>query len=78
VLVDPRHTSQMCSACGHVAPENRRRQAVFSCVACGHTDHADINAAKNIRARGLRVPARGGKPEVGAPSETRTTGMEAA
>ncbi len=77
-LVDPRHTSQECSACGHVAAENRPSQAVFACVACGHGEHADINAAKNIRARGLRVPARGGKPEVGAPSETRTTGREAA
>ncbi|MGH8973942.1 MAG: RNA-guided endonuclease InsQ/TnpB family protein [Acidimicrobiia bacterium] len=78
VLVDPRHTSQTCSACGHVAAENRPTQAVFACQACGHGEHADTNAAKNIRARGLRVPARGGRPEVGAPSETRTTRQEAA
>jgi putative transposase len=78
VLVDPRRTSQECSACGHVAAENRPSQAVFACLACGHGEHADINAAKNIRARGLRVPARGGKPEVGAPNETRTTRREAA
>jgi hypothetical protein len=30
------------------------------------------------RARGLRVPAREGRPEVGAPGETRTTRLEAA
>jgi len=78
VLVDPRHTSQACSACGHVAAGNRLTQAVFACGACGHGEHADTNAAKNIRARGLRVPARGGTPEVGAPSETRTTRREAA
>jgi putative transposase len=78
VLVDPRHTSQTCSACGHLAAENRPSQAVFVCVACGHGEHADINAAKNIRARGLRVPARGGRPEVGAPSEARTPRREAA
>ena len=78
VLVDPKHTSQACSACGSIATENRPSQAVFACVACGHTDHADTNAAKNIRARGLRVPARGGRPEVGAPNETRTTDVEAA
>jgi IS605 OrfB family transposase len=78
VLVDPRDTSRECSACGHTAPENRPSQAVFSCVACGYGEHADTNAAKNIRARGLRVPARGGRPEVGAPSEARTTPAEAA
>jgi IS605 OrfB family transposase len=78
VLIDPKHTSQECSACGHTAAENRPSQAVFSCVGCGHAAHADINAAINIRARGLRVPARGGRPEVRAPSEARTTDVEAA
>jgi len=78
VLIDPTHTSQECSACGHTAAENRPNQAVFSCVGCGHAAHADINAAINIRARGLRVPARGGRPEVRAPSEARTTDVEAA
>jgi IS605 OrfB family transposase len=78
VLVEARYTSQTCSACGHLAAENRPSQAVFACVACGHGEHADVNAAKNVRARGLRVPARGGTPEVGAPSETRTTRREAA
>ncbi|WP_237149132.1 transposase, partial [Mycobacteroides abscessus] len=28
------YTSQRCSACGHVASENRKSQAVFACVAC--------------------------------------------
>ena len=78
VLVDPRHSSQTCSACGDVAAANRPSQAVFCCQACGHGEHADINAAKNIRARGLRVPARGGRPEVGVPGEARTTRREAA
>ena len=78
VLVDPRGTSRECSACGHTAAENQPSQAVFCCVACGHSEHADVNAAKNIRARGLRVPARGGRPDVGAPSEARTPQGEAA
>jgi putative transposase len=56
--VDPKYTSQRCSACGHVAPENRESQAIFRCVACGFTLNADWNAARNI-AGGHPVTARG-------------------
>ena len=48
VAVPPAYTSQACSACGHTAAENRKTQAVFECVDCGHSDNADRNAAKNI------------------------------
>jgi putative transposase len=61
VYVDPKHTSQECRRCGHVAKGNRESQASFLCVECGHEDHADANAAKNILARGLAtlaVPAQ--------------------
>ena len=57
IYVDPRHSSQECRRCGHVAGENRESQAVFRCVACGHEDHADANAAKNVLARGLAALA---------------------
>jgi putative transposase len=50
--VDPRYTSQTCNACKHTAKESRPTQAKFVCIACGHTDHADVNAAKNIRDTG--------------------------
>jgi putative transposase len=56
--ITPAYTSQICHACGHRAAENRESQAVFRCRACGHTDHADVNAAKNIAA-GRAVTARG-------------------
>ena len=50
-------TSRECSACGFTAATNRRSQAEFVCGACGHAEHADVNAAKNILARGTRVAA---------------------
>lgn len=46
--VDPKHTSQSCSVCGHTEQENRKSQAKFKCTSCGHTENADRNAAKNI------------------------------
>ena len=46
--VDPRHTSQRCFACGHIEKANRKTQDTFLCCVCGHADHADVNAAKNI------------------------------
>jgi transposase len=55
-------TSQTCSVCGHVARQSRESQARFRCVACGHTAHADVNAARNILAAGRAVAARGGGP----------------
>ena len=53
IAVDPRHTSQTCAACGHVDARSRPSQAHFHCVRCAHEDHADLNAARNIRRRGL-------------------------
>src|SRR4029450_11865867 len=51
VGVDPRHTSQMCSCCGHTARTNRRSQGVFICRQCGFHLNADLNAARNIAAK---------------------------
>jgi putative transposase len=48
VEVDPRNTSRTGHECGAVDPASRRSQAEFVCTACGHRDHADVNAAKNI------------------------------
>ena len=48
VRVDPKNTSRTCFFCGHIAAENRPDQTAFRCVSCGHEDHADANAAKNI------------------------------
>jgi IS605 OrfB family transposase len=52
VLVDPRNTSRTCTRCGYVDKRNRRSQAEFSCLRCGYTLHADLNAARNLATRG--------------------------
>jgi IS605 OrfB family transposase len=54
--VDPRNTSRTCHVCGHCAKANRKSQAAFCCVACGHTDNADRNAAINISRASVMVP----------------------
>jgi len=57
--INPAFTSQRCSACGHIAAESRKSQALFACVACTFACNADVNAARNIAA-GHAVTARGG------------------
>jgi putative transposase len=57
-------TSQICSACGHRAADNRESQAVFRCRACGLRINADVNAARNIAA-GRAVTARGALQPLG-------------
>jgi putative transposase len=49
---DPRHTSQRCSRCGHTERGNRTKQAAFACKACGYRLNADLNAARNLAAKG--------------------------
>ena len=76
LFVEPRFTSQQCRVCGHTSRKNRESQAVFRCQSCGHADHADANAARNILARGLllttgeAVPARAPGHGVSRPRKT--------
>jgi putative transposase len=79
-FVPAAYTSQRCSHCGHVAPENRKSQAVFQCVACNAGPcNADVNAARNIAA-GRAVTARGDlgtsqsanrEPQLNSPAQDR-------
>ena len=59
VAVNPAYTSQRCSVCGHTEAGNRRTQAEFCCLECGHAENADRNAAKNILEAGTGLPAAG-------------------
>jgi len=60
MFVKAQYSSQTCAECGYVAPENRRSQASFVCGRCGHSDHADANAAKIILKRAELPPAGSG------------------
>lgn len=75
VVVNPRHTSQRCHPCGHVARANRKSQAVFRCVSCGHEANADVNAARNILGAGLALTGRGGdvRPPTGGSADEAST-----
>lgn len=79
-VIDGAYTSQQCSVCGFVHPDNCPTQAAFRCLACGHAENADLNAAKNIAARALvnepiavRSPVTGGEVESQACKERDAT-----
>ncbi len=66
IVINPKNTSRRCQSCGHVSADNRKTQAIFVCVSCGHKDHADLNAAKNILTVGQTGLACGSNPSKGA------------
>ena len=45
------YSSQECHVCHYVDRKNRPNQQTFCCRVCGHTAHADTNAAENIASR---------------------------
>ena len=59
VEVNPSYTSQKCSSCANIDKKSRISQSKFCCISCGHTENADLNAAKNILAAGHVVLACG-------------------
>ena len=76
VRVDPTNTSRTCPECGHVAAENRKTQDRFVCVNCGLTENADVNAAINIRERGLTLIQGGTSPGVPVERSMNATKQE--
>jgi putative transposase len=69
IYVKPYGTSGRCSMCGHRAlPEENRK---LHCPNCGLTVDRDVNAAKNILARGLRFKPVGSAVEAMVQEPTR-------
>jgi putative transposase len=68
-FVDPAFTSQICSCCGRIGHRHRHR---FAC-ACGFAEHADINAAVNVRDRYTALRC-GGHPSVCPEALVKTEG----
>jgi putative transposase len=64
------HSSQTCSACGHLDAASRSAER-FSCTGCGYSDHADLNAAKVLKSRANRSAL---PPEGSLPQSTRRKG----
>ncbi len=65
IVIPAKNTSRSCRICAHTSAENRKTQDRFFCMQCGHTEQADIHAAKNILAAGHAVLACGEKVQLG-------------
>ena len=53
VEVDPRNTSKTCNSCGHIREKLELSTRKWTCTECGVVRDRDINAALNIRDRGI-------------------------
>jgi putative transposase len=66
--VNPSYTSKNCSRCGLRGVRHRH---CFTCPHRGFSDHADLNAAKNIRDK-FTVLRDGGLPSISPEALSRT------
>ena len=64
MFVDPRYTSQTCSACGAIGKRKKHR---FECH-CGYRAHSDLNAGRNLRGLGCLLMTQ--RPAVNRPDAT--------
>jgi putative transposase len=53
IEVDPKNTSKMCSCCGNIKHKLPLSVRLYECESCGFKLDRDINAAINIKNRGL-------------------------
>jgi putative transposase len=74
-------SSKTCSACGSICDKMPLDVRAWTCVHCGAHHDRDINAAKNIRAEGLRILAGGALATVSrgnvSPSKRRNPRVKA-
>jgi putative transposase len=76
IKVNPVNTSRGCFACGSISKDHRKSQAAFECTDCGHTAHADTNAAMNILRAGEQPAWRGAaRPSVKRKPDTHIDGF---
>lgn len=55
IKIDPNFTSKTCSNCGYILEELTLKDRIFNCPCCGHSVDRDINAAINIKNRGMET-----------------------
>lgn len=56
MVVDPKHTSQTCPKCGHVAKANRNKKThTFCCERCHYKSNDDRVGAMNIYRKGMET-----------------------
>jgi putative transposase len=55
IFVPAAYSSQKCSCCGFTHKDNRVSQSRFICQVCGFECNADLNAAINIKSRGVQA-----------------------
>ena len=56
MYVDPRYTSQTCSACQQLGKRTKHR---FVCPHCGLRAHSDLNASRNLQGLGYQLITQG-------------------
>lgn len=72
ITVPARLTSQTCVACGVVDARSHEGPARFTCINCGHTTHADDNAAINVARRwNMPLPDLDGVHQLSVEASTR-------
>lgn len=53
IAINPAYTSQTCHECKAKDKKSRISQSEYVCTICGHVSNADVNAAKNIKEKGI-------------------------
>lgn len=55
IKIDPNFTSKICSNCGYIFEELTLKDRIFNCPCCGQSIDRDVNAAINIKNRGVET-----------------------